>query len=77
MPNKRHSPEQILVKLREVEVALAKGETVGRAVKQIGVTEQTYYRWRKEYKTIRLHSSLGYRPPAPETIMLKHAVGLT
>jgi len=77
MPNKIHSPEQILVKLREVEVALAKGETVGRAVKQIGVTEQTYYRWRKEYKTIRLHSSLGYRPPAPETIMLKQAVGLT
>ena len=49
MPNKRHSPEQILGKLRQVEVALAKGETVGRAVNQIGVTEQTYYRWRNEY----------------------------
>ena len=49
MPNKRHSPEQILVKLREVEVALAKGETVGRAAKQLGVTEPTYYRWRNEY----------------------------
>ena len=49
MPIKKHSPEQILGKLREVEVALAKGETVARAVRQIGVTEQTYYRWRNEY----------------------------
>ena len=48
MPGKRHSPEQILRKLREVEVALAKGETVARAVRQIAVTEQTYYRWRNE-----------------------------
>ncbi|HIM92089.1 MAG TPA: hypothetical protein EYM52_15400, partial [Dehalococcoidia bacterium] len=36
-----------------------------------------YYRWRQEYNTIRPHSSLGYRPPAPETIRLKQAVGLT
>ena len=42
MPIKRHSPEQILGKLREVEVALAKGETVARAVRQIAVTEQTH-----------------------------------
>ena len=44
MPRKRHSPEQVFNKLREVEVALAKGETVPRAVKQIEVMEQTYYR---------------------------------
>ena len=49
MPRKKYSPEQILGKLREVEVALAQGETVVRAVRQIGVTEQTYYRWRNEY----------------------------
>ena len=49
MPRKKHSPEQILGKLREVEVALAQGETVARAVRQIEVTEQTYYRWRNEY----------------------------
>ena len=40
-------------------------------------TDDTYYRWRQEYNTIRPHSSLGYRPPAPETIRLKQAVGLT
>ena len=44
MPRKRHSPEQILRKLCEVEVALSQGETVARAVRQIAVTEQTYYR---------------------------------
>ena len=49
MPGKRHSPEQILRKLREVEVALARGETAARAVRQISVTEQAYYRWRNEY----------------------------
>ena len=46
---KRLRPEQILRKLREVEVALAKSETVTRAARQIAVTEQTYYRWRNEY----------------------------
>ena len=49
MPGKRHGPEQILRKLREVEVPLAKGETAARAVKQIAVTDHIYYRWRREY----------------------------
>ena len=53
MPRKKHSPEQILGKPREVEVALAQGETVARAVRQIGVIEQTYYRWRNEYGGFR------------------------
>ena len=63
MPNKRHSPEQILGKLREVEVALAKGETVGRAVNQIGVTEQTYYRWRNEYGGLSIDQAKRKHPP--------------
>ena len=46
---KKYTPEQIIVKLREVEILCGKGQTVGEAVRQIGVTEQTYYRWRKEY----------------------------
>ena len=71
MPRKEHIPEQILNKLRQVEVAVAGGKSVGQAVREIGVTDHTYYRWRQEYNTIRPHSSLGYRPPAPETIRLK------
>jgi putative transposase len=77
MPRKGHSPEQVLNKLRQVEVAVAGGKSVGAAVREIGVTDHTYYRWRREYNTIRPHSSLVYRPPAQETIRLKQAVGLT
>ena len=77
MPRKGHSPEQVLNKLRQVEVAVAGGKSAGQAVREIGVTDHTYYRWRQEHNTIRPHSSLGYRPPAPETIRLKQAVGLT
>ena len=77
MPRKGHSPEQALNKLKQVEVAVASGKSVGQAVRAIGVTDHTCYRWRKEYNTIRPHSSLEYRPPAPETISLKQAFGLT
>ena len=65
MPGKGHSPEQVLNKLRQVEVAVAGGKSVGQAVHGIGVTDHTYNRWRQEYNTIRPHSSLGYRPPVP------------
>jgi transposase-like protein len=74
MPNKRHSPEQILGKLREVEVALAKGETVGRAVKQIGVTEQTYYRWRNEYGGLSIDQAKRLKQLEQENARLKRAV---
>jgi len=47
---KRHTVEQIITKLREAEIALAKGQTVPQVCRQIGVTERTYYRWRKEEK---------------------------
>ena len=49
MPRPKHTPEIIIGKLREVEVLVAKGATVAEASRQIGVTEQTLYRWRKEY----------------------------
>lgn len=46
---RRYTPEQIISKLREAEVLLSQGRTVGEAVRQLGVTEQTYYRWRNQY----------------------------
>ncbi len=49
MPRKTYTPEQIIRKLREAEVHMAEGMTARNAARQIGVTEQTYYRWRKEY----------------------------
>ena len=54
MPTKRHTPEQVINKLREAEVAMAQGSTVAEASRQIGVTEQTYYRWRNEYGGLRI-----------------------
>ncbi len=54
MSRKRHTSEQIISKLREAEVDLAKGVKVPQACKKLGVTEQTYYRWRKEYGGMRL-----------------------
>ena len=49
MGKKTFTPEQIIFKLREVEVFVGQGETVASACRSIGVTEQTYYRWRKQY----------------------------
>ena len=49
MSRKRFTAESIIIKLREAEVGLAQGQRVGQVCRQIGVSEQTYYRWRKEY----------------------------
>lgn len=49
MAGKREKPEDIVLKLRQVEVLQGQGKSVSEAVRQIGVTVQTYYRWRKEY----------------------------
>ena len=53
MAKKRHSAEQIISKLREAEVLLAKGTKMPQVCRKIGITEQTYYRWRKEYGGVR------------------------
>ena len=49
MPRKRHSAEEIVAKLRQVDVLAAQGRPVAEAIRSIGVTEVTYYRWRNEY----------------------------
>ena len=53
MRRKRYTPEQIIQHLREAEVLLAQGKTIAQVGKKIGITDQTYYRWRKEYGGIR------------------------
>ena len=55
MARRKFTPEQIISKLREVEVALAQGATVSLAARGIGVTDQTYYRWRREYGGLPLN----------------------
>ena len=74
MANKRHTPEQIINKLREVEVALARGQTVVEAVRQIGVTEQAYYRWRKEYGGLKIEQARRFKELERENLRLRRAV---
>src|ERR671911_384550 len=54
MARKRHKPEEIVAKLRQVDVLIAQGTPVADAIRSIGVTEVTYYRWRQEYGGLRL-----------------------
>ena len=74
MARKRHTPEQIINKLREVEVALARGQTVVEAVRQIAVTEQTYYRWRNEYGGLSVDQARRLKQLEKENARLKRAV---
>ena len=57
MGKRTYSPEQIINKLREVELHLSQGAITGEASRKIGVTEQTYYRWRKEYGGMRIEQA--------------------
>ena len=74
MPRKQHSPEQIIAKLREAEVDIAKGETIAQACKKIDVTEQTYYRWRKEYGGLRVDQAKRLKQLEKENVRLKKVV---
>jgi putative transposase len=71
MSNKRHKPEQIISKLREAEVELGKGRSVVEASRKIGVTEQTYYRWRKEYGGLKLDQAKRLKELEKENGRLK------
>ena len=53
MSRRRYTPEQIISMLRDAEVALSQGQSVGQACRTLGVSEQSYYRWRKEYGGLR------------------------
>ena len=71
MPSKRFTPEQIIPKLRESEVEQAKGRTVAQACKKIGVTDQTYYRWRKEDGGLRMDQAKRLKELEKENTRLK------
>jgi len=71
MPRKRHTAEQIIRKLREAEVELAKGQTTVEVVRKLGITEQTYYRWRKEYGGLRMDQAKRLKELEKENSRLK------
>ena len=74
MPGRGHSPEQISNKLRQVEVSVANGKTVALSVREIGVTEQTFYRWRSEYRGLTLDQAKKLKRIEKENARLKRAV---
>ena len=74
MPTKRHTPEQVINKLREAEVAMAQGSTVAEASRQIGVTQQTFYRWRNEYGGLRIDQVKRLKRLESENTRLKRAI---
>ena len=74
MARKRCTTGQIIVKLREAEVRLAQGKTVVQACKQMGITEQTYYRWRKEYGGLKMDKAKRLKALEKENGRLKKLV---
>jgi len=74
MGRKAFKPEQIINKLREAEVLLSQGSTVGEASRKLGVTEQTYYRWRKEYGGMRVEQAKRLQELEKENSRLKRLV---
>jgi putative transposase len=74
MAGKRSTPEQIVAKLRQVEVLAAQGKPVAEAVRTIGVTEATYYRWRAEYGGLKLDQVRRLKERERENARLRKAV---
>ena len=74
MAKKGYNPEQIINKLREAEILLSQGNSIGEASRKIGVTEQTYYRWRKEYGGMRVEQAKKLKELEKENARLKKLV---
>lgn len=74
MGRKRFGAEEIVNKLREADVLLAKGQTVKQMCKQIGVTDQTYYKWRREYGGLKVDQARRLKELERENARLKRVV---
>ena len=74
MAKKQYTAEAIIYKLREVEILQGQGKTVAKAVKQIGVSEQTFYRWRKAYGGMRVEQAKCLKELEAENLRRKRAV---
>jgi transposase-like protein len=74
MPNQRYKPEQIVNLLRKIEVEIANGKTTTQAAREVGITEQTYYRWRKEFGGLKLDQAKRLKELEKENSRLKRLV---
>jgi transposase-like protein len=74
MGRRTYTPEQIINKLREVEVFISQGATAAEASRKVGITEQTYYRWRREYGGMRVEQARRLKELEKENTRLKRLV---
>jgi transposase-like protein len=74
MPPKKNTTEQIISKLREAEVLLSQGQTVGDVCRALNISDQTYYRWRKEFGGIRTDQARRLKELERENVQLKKLV---
>ncbi len=74
MARRSYTPERIINKLREAEVLLSQGSTIGEAARKIGVTERAYYRWRREYGGMRIEQVKRLKELEKENTRLKRIV---
>jgi len=74
MARKKHKPEEIVAKLRQVDVLVSQGKTMADAVRQIGVTEVTYYRWRQEYGGLKTEQVKRLKDLEQENARLRKAI---
>jgi transposase-like protein len=74
MPKKRHKPEEIVAKLRQVDVLVSQGQSVADAIRSIGVTEVSYYRWRREFGGLKADQVRRMKELEAENARLRRAV---
>lgn len=74
MPRRHHKPEEIVAKLRQVDVLVSQGQAVADAVRSIGVTEVTYYRWRQEFGGLKLNQVKRLKEVEAENARLRRAI---
>ena len=74
MPRKKYKPEEIVAKLRQVDVLVSQGRNIGEAIRQIGVSEVTYYRWRQEYGGLKTEQIKRLKELEQENTRLRKAV---
>jgi transposase-like protein len=74
MPKKRYRPEEIVAKLRQVDVLVSQGQNIADAIRQIGVSEVTYYRWRQEYGGLKADQVKRLKQLEQENSRLRRAV---
>jgi putative transposase len=74
MPRKHHKPEEIVAKLRQVDVLVSQGQNIADAIRQIGVSEVTYYRWRQEFGGLKTEQVRRLKELETENSRLRKAV---